>query len=182
MMSTTFGYDPLEDRIWMSNTGQGEQERIWLTRRLAQYLVGPMAQSLENTTTEATGGGDVATRIRLEHEMALNEPQPGQPLVPFKMGRDEAKSRDGARYVLCHNIQTTLKGGQCEMSMQTAVGERRLQFSRVGLHRWLRAFSIVLQATPWNLNPPPAPWLTQSYLPQALRTLLDKPLPDQLDD
>ena len=57
----------------------------------------------------------------------------------------------------------------------TPAGQRRLRLSGTGLHRWLHALHMVVQGTDWADWPAPPDWLTRSYLPPALKSLLTLP-------
>ncbi len=181
MLTTTFGYHAVQDRVWM--TLRQPSERLWLTRRMAVYLLGAMTQQLEQSTPGAQAGSDAPTRARIEHELAFNEaPSPPQdrPDAPvpshqtLKMGKETRAETDQAQYLLCERIRTTMTpDGQCVLTfMVGAAGHRSLRLSRSGLHRWLRALLMVARQARW-LEPLEVPdWLQQSLLPPAMLDLL----------
>lgn len=191
MLTTTFGYHAVQDRVWM--TLRGPAERLWLTRRMAVYLLGAMTQQLEKSTPGAQAGSDAPTRARIEHEMAFNEaPAPDQskpdapPPAPqsLKMGKETRAVTDQAQYFLCERIRTTMTpDGQCVLTFEVgAAGQRSLRLSRSGLHRWLRALLMVARQAKW-LDPLEVPdWLQQSLLPPAMQAMFKVPPEAKPDD
>ncbi len=187
MLSTTFGYHAIEDRIWMGH--DHPEDRIWITRRLAIYVVGTLARQVEETAPGAQGGSPNAVRADLEHRMALEEPSemqatPSDAPPPLRMGTEPAVGPAPAQERLCKTMRTTLwQDGRCQVDFELVTGEVHvLNFSRPGLHRWLRAFAMILHNAQWALPVQPPEWLSASVLPQAVKDILDKPLPDTLDN
>ncbi len=175
-VSTTFGYHAGEDRLWISCAAW--PQRVWLTRRMARAVIELTVAVLE---APAAGGGDArpaAERAAAEHDASLNRPQPGEQGHALQMGREPPDAPALGAAVLCTRFDLKPSGGtQIELCFHTPAGQRRLQLSRVGLHRWLHAMQMVLQATGWIDWPAPPDWLTRSYLPPALQKLLQAPLP-----
>lgn len=175
MVSTTFGYDKQEDRLWMSF--DDGTPRLWLTRRLVAHLMGPVLGALESSAPGAEGGADASTRVALEHELALGELQPGEERLPLKMGSEAARATADADYLLCLRIATRFDATHGVITFESADGQRQMAMGRVGLHRWLRGLYLVLAQADWNLPPVPE-WLRRSLLPDGLRALVDPPPPD----
>lgn len=169
MTSTTFGYDRHEDRVWMS-FDDGEA-RLWLTRRLVVRLLGPMLAHFESTAPGALGGASPGVRVALEHGLALNEPLPGQRAAPMRMGSEAPAESARATYLMCMRVQARFDERDCRLSFACEEGERVLQLSRVGMHRWLRALYLVAEHGQWALQV--LGWLRQSCLPEALQPLVD---------
>ena len=172
-VSTTFGYHAGEDRLWIS-CGAWPQ-RVWLTRRMARILL-----QLTVGLLEAPASGDArpaAERAAAEHDASLNRPQAGEHGHPLQMGREPPDAPALSSAVLCTRCEIRPVGLQIELCFHTVSGQRRLQLSRVGLHRWLHALHIVLQGSGWADWPAAPDWLTRSYLPPALQKLLQAPLP-----
>lgn len=187
MLTTTFGYHPSQDRIWMT-LGQPD-ERLWLTRRLAAYLLGAMSRQLEQSTPGAQAGADAPTRARIEHEMAFNEPPSpvSAPTAPaqqaLRLGQETREVTDQATYFLCERIRTTVTPqGQCELAFAIEDGsERNIRLSRSGLHRWLRALLMVVRQAQWLEALEPPQWLQQSLLPPSLQEMI-RPQPGVTGD
>ena len=173
-VSTTFGYHAGEDRLWIS-CGAWPQ-RVWLTRRMARILL-----QLTVGLLEAPASGDArpaAERAAAEHDASLNQPQPGEQARALQMGREanDAPGLQGA--VLCTRFSLMTLGTQTELVFDTPAGQRRLRLSRIGLHRWLHALHMVLRSAEWADWPAAPDWLTRSYLPPALQSLLVPPPAD----
>jgi hypothetical protein len=187
MLNTTFGYHAIEDRIWMGH--DSPEDRIWITRRLGAYVVGPLARQVEDTVPGAQGGATQSMRVELEHRMALDEPADmhtpaNEAPPPLRVGTESAAVPAPASGRLCHTMRTSMwPDGRCQIDFELLNGEvHTLNFSRPGLHRWLRAFTMILHNAQWALPVQPPSWLTASVLPQAVQAILDKPLPDTLDN
>lgn len=184
MISTTFGYHSVEDRMWMQH--QHPDDRVWLTRQHAVYVLGVMAQQVEQTVPGAVTGSPATQRAQVEHQLAMNEsarPQAdgaSQPLPGLMVGREDVKGSGPSSHRLCQSIRTTLTGqGQCLIDFQLTTGEtQQLKLDRPSLHRWLKAFWMVAQKAPWNLPVQPPDWLQASLLPHAVQKMLAQPLVD----
>jgi hypothetical protein len=68
------------------------------------------------------------------------------------------------------------------MTFDTASGPLALQLSRKGMHLWLRGLAMVLKQAQWGMPQALPAWLDAGLMPPAMRALIDKPLPDDLDD
>lgn len=168
MASTTFGYDKREDRVWLSF--DDKTPRLWLTRRMVSHLLGPMLQPFEVASPGGQGGAQAAMRVALEHEIAMNEPLPGETTVPLKMGTETEHDRPDTGYTLCTGLTASFDPQMCRLTFMTDEGERRLHINRVAMHRWLRGLHMVMQHGDWGLNAPE--WLTRSCLPESMRALV----------
>ena len=89
--------------------------------------------------------------------------------------------------VLCTQFALEAAGAQHDLVFHTPAGQRRLRLSGTGLHRWLLALHMVLRGTDWADWPAAPDWLTRSYLPPALQSLLTLPpggpgLDDEADE
>lgn len=183
-VSTTFGYNAAEDRLWMRC--EGWPQRLWLTRRIAQAMLWAVVELIEapprsaqNPSTQSAG-----ERAAAEHDAALNRPQAGEPGHTLRMGREVARAHEHADAVVCRRFTLVGQEGATDLIFQTQSGEYRVQLSRIGLHRWLHALQLVLATTGWSEWNAAPEWLTRSYLPAALKNLLAAPLPPgaPLDD
>ncbi|QTD46513.1 hypothetical protein [Ottowia testudinis] len=184
-VSTTFGYNAPEDRLWLACAAW--PQRLWLTRRVVRAMLQAVVQSLESAAAAAPlPAGDTrpaAERAAAAHDASLNQPQPGEQVRALQMGREatDAPALQGA--VLCTRFTLLTLGTQTELVFDTPAGQRRLRLSRIGLHRWLHALQLVLRSAGWTDWPAAPDWLTRSYLPPALRSLLTPPPADSaLDD
>ncbi|WP_157538980.1 hypothetical protein [Hydrogenophaga flava] len=50
------------------------------------------------------------------------------------------------------------------------------------MHLWYRGLALVLQQTHWNLPELMPEWLQEPMTPAAVRDLLERPLPPDLDE
>lgn len=178
-VSTTFGYNAAEDRIWLACAAW--PERLWLTRRMVRAVLQAAVSALEADPPALPSGADArpaAERAAAEHEASLNQPQPGEQGRALQMGREanDAPALQGA--VLCTRFSLMTLGTQTELVFDTPAGQRRLRLSRIGLHRWLHALHMVLRSADWADWPAAPDWLTRSYLPPALQSLLVPPPAD----
>ncbi len=187
MLNTTFGYHAIEDRIWMGH--DRPEDRVWITRRLAIYVMGTLTKQLEDTAPGAQAGAPNVVRAQLEHRMAMDETAdmgvpPSDAPPPLRVGSERADGPAPSTDRLCKTMRTTLwQDGRCQIAFELVTGEVHvLNFSRPGLHRWLRAFSMILNNAQWALPVDTPEWLSASMLPQAVKDILDKPLPDSLDN
>lgn len=179
-VSTTFGYNAGEDRIWISCTAW--PQRVWLTRRIVRGIVQAAVTQLESSLVAAPDDArPTAERAAAEHDASLNWPQPGEQARALQMGREASDAPALAEAVLCTRFAQLATGEKIELVFSTATGQRRLQLSRVGLHRWLHALQMVMGSSGWADWPAPPDWLTRSYLPPALKSLLTAP-PADLDE
>jgi hypothetical protein len=179
MTQTTFGYDQEEDRLWLCY--HEEQPRIWITRRFAQGLIGPMAELIERTTTmnQLTGLAP-HEQIRMEHRLAVQETPDGDSHYPFRISQEDRDTHRAQGFVLCKTLQLHMEPQGCSINMQTDEGEVNFGLSRYDTHLWLRAFRMALDNANWNLPALPV-WLTEPVLPPSIQTLLTSPLPSDLD-
>lgn len=179
MATTTFGYNPVEDRVWMS-CSIWQEERLWITRQCAQHIMQTVCEVLEQS---ALGDPAVDARARAasEHDAAINRPTTTG--LAMQTGRDTHQADAGSlvQYLLCTSAVVSAGSQEASLVFRTPEGERSILFNREGLHRWLRGLYLVLQHTGWNLPQPPE-WVTRSYLPPALRAILTQPAPDWTDD
>jgi hypothetical protein len=187
MLTTTFGYLDSADRVWLS-LGD-EPRRVWLTRRIAAHLLVGMAHQLEVSTPGAMAGADASTRARIEHQLAFNEDSggglPTAPAdVPIRLGEESRAVSREASYVLCTGLHATLHpDGVCTVHLALEDGEDRvLQFSRAGLHRWLRGLWMAARHACWFDPVEVPPWLRESMLPPAIQAVLRPPDPSSRDN
>jgi len=180
MTQTTFGYDQEEDRLWLCY--HDEQPRIWLTRRFAQGLIGPMAELIERTATlnQVTGLAPY-DQIRMEHRLAVQETPTGESHYPFRVSQEDRESHRAQGFVLCKVLRLHMEPHGCNINMQTDEGEVNFALSRHDNHLWLRAFRMALDNADWNLPTLPK-WLTESVLPPAIANILNSPIPQDIQD
>lgn len=172
-VSTTFGYNVSEDRIWISCAAW--PQRVWITRRLARAMVQAVVGVLESAEAPAADARPAAERAAAAHDASLNQPQPGEQGRALQMGREAANAPALQTAVLCTQFALQPAGAHHDLVFHTPAGQRRLRLSGTGLHRWLHALHMVVQGTDWADWPAPPDWLTRSYLPPALKSLLTLP-------
>ena len=174
-VSTTFGYNVSEDRIWISCAAW--PQRVWITRRLARAMVQAVVGVLESAaaTSPAAAARPATERAAAAHDASLNQPQPGEQGRALQMGREAANAPALQTAVLCTQFALQPAGAHHDLVFHTPAGQRRLRLSGTGLHRWLHALHMVLRGTDWADWPAPPDWLTRSYLPPALKSLLTLP-------
>ena len=177
-VSTTFGYNVSEDRIWISCAAW--PQRVWITRRLARAMVQAVVGVLESAaaTSPAAAARPATERAAAAHDASLNQPQPGEKGRALQMGREAANAPALQTAVLCTQFALQPAGAHHDLVFHTPAGQRRLRLSGTGLHRWLHALHMVLQGTDWADWPAAPDWLTRSYLPPALQSLLVVPPAD----
>lgn len=176
MATTTFGYNPVEDRMWMA-CSMWRHERLWITRRCAQEVMQAVCRVLEQSVADALGA-DAPARAAAEHDAAINRPSVTG-LMSMQTGRDDSVQAAGIstmQYVLCTSVKVSAGADEAGLSFQTPASELTIAFDREGLHRWLHGMYMVLQHASWNLPALPE-WVTRSYLPPALRAILTQPAP-----
>ncbi|HMP09712.1 hypothetical protein [Hydrogenophaga sp.] len=172
MSTTTFGYDTVQDRIWMRSNASGRT--VWLTRRMVAHLLGPVLQSFEAAAPGAEGGAPPATRAALEHELALHEPVPGGGAAVIRTNREPSRgpSADLHGEDLCTRIMTTTTSREVTLQISTTGAPLTLRLSRRGMHLWLQGLVMVLRRADWNLPQPLPGWLQTGVLPPAVRAIL----------
>lgn len=180
MTTTTFGYDAVQDRIWMRMHQQ--DCTVWLTRRMVANLVGPILKAFERATPGEQGGASATTRVAIEHGLALHEAAPGQPQAQIRAGKETPGEDSDARERLCTRITTRTGSQTVVMAFETGVGSVELRMSRKGMHLWLRGLSMVLRQARWDLPEPLPDWLTAGVVPPAIQAILDKPLDAEPDE
>ena len=99
LTTTTFGFDALQDRIWMRVHEQ--EQTIWFTRRLMGQFLGPVVEAFEQATPGAQGGAPPAQRAAIEHDLSLHETPPGQAAPPDsgRAGATQPRSRSPTGFV-----------------------------------------------------------------------------------
>ncbi|MDO5691714.1 MAG: hypothetical protein Q4G70_04430 [Pseudomonadota bacterium] len=179
-VSTTFGYSATEDRIWLSCDAW--PQRVWFPRRLVRGILRITIAQLEAQAGGAQADDErpPSERIAAAHDASLNKPRPGERGRALQMGREDANAPALQTAVLCTRFVLERPGEHFDLVFHTPAGQRRLRLSRTGLHRWLHALHMVLQGSDWADWPAAPDWLTRSYLPPALQSLLTLP-PDGLD-
>ncbi len=179
MTQTTFGYDQEEDRLWLCF--HPEQPRIWITRRFAAGLIGPMAELIERTTTlNQLSGLAPSEQIRMEHRLAVTESPQGDTHYPFRINTEGREAHRAHGFVLCKVLKLHVQADSSQITMKTDQGDVNFGLSRYDTHLWLRAFRMALDNANWNLPALPA-WLTEPILPPSIQNLLTQPLPTDLD-
>jgi hypothetical protein len=180
LTTTTFGFDALQDRIWMRV--HEVDQTVWLTRRMVVVILGPMVQAFENATPGEQGGAAAPARAALEHELALHETAPGQPAAQIRAGHVPPSADSDPQARLCTRINAQTNNQSMVMTFDTASGPLALQLSRKGMHLWLRGLAMVLKHAQWGMPQALPQWLDAGLMPPAMQALIDKPLPDDLDD
>ena len=184
-VSTTFGYNVSEDRIWISCAAW--PQRVWITRRVARTILQAVVGVVETAASAEPDARPAVERAAAAHDASLNRPQPGEQGRALQMGREAANAPALQTAVLCAQFTLEPAGEHHDLVFHTPAGQRRLRLSSTGLHRWLHALQMVVRGTDWADWPVPPDWLTRSYLPPALQSLLQTPphdlgLDDESDD
>jgi len=176
--TTTFGYDAVQDRIWMRSNGTNRT--VWLTRRMVSHLLGPVLKAFEAAVPGVQGGAPVATRAAIEHDLALHETAAGQGVPIIRTGREPVRppSPNLQADDLCTRIMSTTGGRQVTLQLETTGETLVLKLSRRGMHLWLQGLVMVLHKADWNLPGPLPEWLGGGVLPPAVRALLPRKTPD----
>jgi len=177
-VSTTFGYSATEDRIWMSCDAW--PQRIWITRRIAREVLRVVALVIESDPADDALAAqltraEIAERAAAEHDTAINRPPPGESGYALRMGSEAADAAPLKDAALCTRFSVTRRGEHADLAFGSAKGEQRLRLSRIGLHRWTHALLMVIKPTLWHEGIALPDWLTRSYLPPALKALLNAP-------
>jgi hypothetical protein len=173
MSGTTFGYDALQDRVWLMYAS--EQPRVWITRHIAQGILSSLTPLVEQT---AIGFGNTpAQRVQLEHKLAVTETPEGKQRYPFEVRHEtrEQRERHDDEYVLCKMLKAHVSPNGGKITLVTEESEVRFEFNRANLHLWLRAFRMILTEANWNLPQQLPTWLEEPLLPPSIQSLLDKP-------
>ena len=179
MTTTTFGFDPAQDRIWMRV--HDVDQTVWLTRRMVAGILGPMVSAFEKATPGEQGGAAAPARAAIEHELALHEAPPGQAAPQIRAGH-VAPSVDGdPQHRLCIRMNAQTGAQTVVMTFETASGPLVVTLSRKGMHLWLKGLSLVLKHANWGLPQSLPQWLNEGLMPPAMKALIAKPLPDDLD-
>jgi hypothetical protein len=179
MSHTTFGYDLEQDRLWMMYAD--DQPRIWMTRHIAQGIVGALPTLIEQTAV-GVANDMPAKRAEMEHRMAVREtPDGGTRQYPYQVRIESKESLYAQGFVLCKTLNAEINSGGGFIKFISDQGEIKFDFNRYDLHVWLRAFRMVVSDAKWNLNPALPTWLDEPLLPTSIQKLLSEPLPSDLD-
>lgn len=172
MLTFSFAYDPLQDRIWLRLNDQ--EQLIWLTRRLTVFMLTLAADRF----AQAAGGGldglvKKEQAVELEHELAVTETDDQQKGTPVHMGETTLDAETKASGVLCERITMSSNANGAQLQLKLVGDETRIiNLSRAGFHRMLRALLLVANRVKWDLPDVPA-WLSRAYLPAALQGVVD---------
>jgi hypothetical protein len=180
LTTTTFGYSAAQDRIWMRVHDQDAM--VWLTRRMVASILGPVLQAFEAATPGEQGGAPAATRAAIEHDLSLHEVAPGQRPAQIRAGHVLPGEQSGARERLCTRITTRTSSQSVVMTFDTETGPMLLRMSRKGTHLWFQGLVMVLRQARWDLPERLPEWLGAGVLPASLQELVNRPLPDDLDE
>lgn len=175
MTTTTFGYDALQDRIWMRV--HELDQTVWLTRRMVVVILGPMLQAFESATPGEQGGAAAPARAALEHDLALHEAAPGKAAPQIRAGHVPPSEDSDPQTRLCSRISAQANNQSMVMTFDTASGPMVLQLSRQGMHLWLRGLVMVLKQTDWGMPQALPKWLNAGLMPPSIQALIDKPMP-----
>jgi hypothetical protein len=180
MTTTTFGYHPGQDRIWMLVHDQ--HATVWLTRRLLIHILGPLRASFESATPGVEGGAPASTRAAIEHSLALHEGVAGRPPAQIRSGHVGPGEHLDPERGLCTRILTQSNEQSVVMTFETPAGPLVMRLDRKGTHLWLKGLVLVLRQTDWNLSDILPAWLRTGLMPGAIQALIGRPLPEDLDD
>jgi hypothetical protein len=173
--TTTFGFDAVQDRIWMQI--HELDQTVWLTRRMVVVILGPMLQSFENATPGEQGGAPAQARVALEHNLALHETAPGQPAAQIRAGYVPIGEDSDPQCRLCTRINAQVGNQSMVMNFDTATGPMVLQLSRKGMHLWLRGLVMVLKQAQWGMPQALPEWLNTGLMPPSIQALIDQSKP-----
>lgn len=186
MLTFSFAYDAVQDRIWLRLNEQ--EDVIWLTRRLTVFL---LTLAAERFAQAAGGGLDGLVKkdqaAELEHEIAVTEGDDQQKGTPVQMSESTLDPEIKSRGVLCERITMSSNANGVQLQLKVNGDEKRfVNLSRAGFHRMLRALLLVANRVKWDLPPVPT-WLSRAYLPAALQGVVDSAMlsadqGDALDD
>lgn len=154
---------------------------LWLTRRMVRSILGPMLKVFEESTPGQQGGAAPRARASIEHQLSLHEAAPGQRPAQIRAGREQPGQESDPQRRLCTRITTQAAPQGVTLNFETGAGPLVLRLSRKGMHLWYRGLALVLPQTHWNLPEPLPEWLQEPMTPAAVRDLLDRPLPPDLD-
>lgn len=172
MLTFSFAYDAVQDRIWLRLNNQ--DELIWLTRRLTVFLLTLAADRF----AQAAGGGldglvNQDKAVELEHELAVTENDDQQKGTPVQMGSSQLEPELKSNGVLCERITMSSNANGVQLQLKVNGDEKRfINLSRAGFHRMLRALLLVANRVKWDLPDVPL-WLSRAYLPAALQGVVD---------
>jgi len=169
--TTTFGYDALQDRIWMRS--HDLDQTVWLTRRMVSSMLGPLLKAFETATPGQQGGAPAAQRVAIEHRLALHEVAPGQPPARLTASRVTPGANADPQLRLCQRIVTRSGSQSVLLRFETGAEPLELKLGRRGMHLWLRGLAMVLRQTQWGLPPLPD-WLHEGVMPPVLQGLVDR--------
>lgn len=172
MTTTTFGFDAMQDRIWMRVHEQ--EQTIWFTRRLLSQFMGPVVDAFVQATPGAQGGAPAVQRAAIEHDLSLNEAQPGQRPPQIRAGRVQPSPGADPQRGLCTRVATRTSQQTVTMTFDTPAGSLVLPLTRKGMHLWLRGLSMVVKQAHWGLRMPLPDWLEAGVMPLPLKDLVDK--------
>lgn len=179
-MTTTFGYHPSQDRIWMR---VHEQDiTIWLTRRMVRSIVGPMLKVFEASTPGQQGGAAPRARASIEHQLSLHETAPGQKPAQIRAGHEQPSEESDPQERLCTQITTQATAQTVTLNFETSAGPLSLRLSRQGMHLWYRGLAMVIRQAQWDLQEAMPDWLQTSMTPPAVQALIDNPLPPEPEE
>ena len=176
MTTTTFGYDALQDRIWMRM--HELDQTVWLTRRMVVVILGPMLQAFENATPGEQGGARAPARAALEHSLAIHETAPGKTAPQIRAGHVPPSADSDPQTGLCSRISAQTTSQSIVMNFDTVSGPVVLRLSRQGMHLWLRGLVMVLKQTGWGMPQALPEWLDTGLMPPSIQALIDKSKPD----
>jgi hypothetical protein len=176
LTTTTFGFDAVQDRIWMRI--HELDQTLWLTRRMVTVILGPLVQAFERATPGFQGGAAAPARAALEHGLALHESAPGEPVAPIRVGQVPPGHHRDFQSRLCTRINAQASDQAMVMTFETADGPVVLRLSRKGMHLWLRGLVLVLKQAQWGMPQALPGWLEAGLLPPAIQALFDRQPPD----
>lgn len=171
MTTTTFGFDALQDRIWMRVHEQ--EQTVWFTRRLLNQFMGPVVNAFEQGTPGAQGGAPPSQRAAIEHDLSLNETAPGQRPPQIRAGRVPPSPGADPQQGLCLRVTTRTSSHTVTMTFETPAGPMVLPLTRKGMHLWLKGLSMVLKQAQWGLPLTLPAWLNAGVMPPAVQGLID---------
>lgn len=170
MATHTFGYDAVQDRIWMRS--HDHHCTVWLTRRLVNNLLGPVIKAFVEATPGGEGGAPAPQRAAIEHDLALNEAPPGGQPARLTAGHVGPGDDADPQQRLCRRVTTRTGSQQVVLQFETDAGPLELRLGRRGMHLWLRGLCMTLKSARWDLPQTLPDWLSAGLMPPALQKII----------
>lgn len=171
MTTTTFGYDAMQDRIWMRS--HQPDITLWFTRRMVERMIGPMLKAFTDSTPGLPTVSPAEQRVALEHDLALHETEPGTGAAQIRPSKVQPGEDADPQQRLCHRVTTHTDHHHTQLAFETPAGGLNIQLSRQAMHLWLRGLVMTLRTAQWPMPPEVPDWLRSDMLPEAVRRVVN---------